>query len=215
MTKTGAESSDQPIDHQIEVVLFDMGGVLIRLGNLDEELGVTGMSSQEFWDRWLTSPAVRSLERGSADVDVFADGLAEEFSLDMERSEVIARFTAVPRGLFPGAVEVVRSVPQHLRTGVLSNTNMVHWENQPDNEIVRGLFKHNYVSYQIGLMKPDREIYDYVIADLACEPASILFIDDNQMNVDGARSAGMRSEVAKGPEQAAAVLSAYNVSTSR
>ena len=191
-----------------------MGGVLIRLGNLDEELGVEGMSSQEFWNRWLTSPAVRSLERGSADVDAFADGLAAEFSLEMDRSEVIARFTAVPRGLFPGAVEVARSVPDHIRTGMLSNTNVVHWENQPDNEIVRGLFEHNYVSYQIGLMKPDREIFDYVIADLGCAPSSILFIDDNQMNVDGARAAGLRSEVAKGPEQAAAVLADYNVSTS-
>jgi len=134
------------------------------------------MSSQEFWNRWLTSPAVRSLERGSADVDAFADGLAAEFSLEMDRSEVIARFTAVPRGLFPGAVEVARSVPDHIRTGMLSNTNVVHWENQPDNEIVRGLFEHNYVSYQIGLMKPDREIFDYVIADLGCAPSSILFM---------------------------------------
>ncbi len=201
----------KPGDHAIEVVLFDMGGVLVQLGNLDEELGVQGLSSQQFWDRWLTSPAVRSLERGDADVDGFADALAAEFNLDMDRSEVIARFTGVPRGLFPGAVELVRSVREGIATGVLSNTNKVHWETQPDNEIVRGMFEHNYVSYQIGLMKPDREIYDHVIADLGTNPAAILFIDDNQMNVDGARAAGMRSELAKGPEQASGVLAAYGL----
>ncbi len=198
-------------DRAIEVVLFDMGGVLVKLGNLDEELGVHNMTSQEFWDRWLTSPAVRSLERGDADVDGFADALVVEFGLDMERSEVIDRFTGVPRGLFPGAVELVRSVPDAVRTGVLSNTNKVHWETQPDNEIMRALFQHNFVSYQIGLMKPDREIYDHVIDELGTEPATILFIDDNQMNVDGARAAGMRSEVAKGPEQASAVLAGYGL----
>lgn len=198
-------------DRAIEVVLFDMGGVLVKLGNLDEELGVQNMTSQEFWDRWLTSPAVRSLERGDADVDGFADALVAEFGLDMERSEVIDRFTGVPRGLFPGAVELVRSVPDAVRTGVLSNTNKVHWETQPDNEIMRALFQHNFVSYQIGLMKPDREIYDHVIDELGTEPATILFIDDNQMNVDGARAAGMRSEVAKGPEQASAVLAGYGL----
>lgn len=195
----------------IEVVLFDMGGVLVKLGNLAEEFGVTDISLEDFWARWLSSPAVRALERGEGDVDTFADRLAEEFGLALSRQEVITRFAAVTLGLFPGAEDLVRSVRSDVRTGLLSNTNALHWENQPDNEIVDSLCKHNYISYQIGLLKPDREIFDYVVADLGVAAGRVLFIDDNQKNVDGARAAGLRSDLAKGPEQAAAVLDGYGL----
>ena len=198
-------------DQTIEVVLFDMGGVLVQLGDLATELGVADMSSQQFWDRWLTSPSVRALERGDGTVDGFAEGLIAEFDLAMERHEVIARFAAVTRGLFPGAVEMVRSVPDHVRTGLLSNTNEVHWETQPGAEIMHGLCQHEFLSFRLGLMKPDRDIFEYVIADLGTEAQHILFIDDNMMNVDGARAAGLCSELAKGPQEAAAVLSGYGL----
>jgi putative hydrolase of the HAD superfamily len=106
---------------------------------------------------------------------------------------------------------MVRSVRSDIRTGVLSNTNELHWETQPDNQIIRGLCQHNYVSYQLGLLKPDVGIFDHVVADLAVEAGRVLFIDDNQANVDGARSAGLRSEMAKGPTQAGAVLDGYGL----
>lgn len=198
----------------IEVVLFDMGGVLVQLGDLGRELGADGLSTAEFWDRWLTSPAVRALEMGTSNIDRFAAELTDEFDLDLSPEQIIERFTAVPRGLFPGAVEMVRSVPESLVTGVLSNTNEVHWETQPDAEIVKSLFDREYVSFKLGLMKPDRPIFDHVIADLGVAPDKVLFIDDNQMNVDGARAAGLRSEMAKGPGAGAVVLKEYGLVSS-
>ncbi len=198
----------------IEVVLFDMGGVLVELGNLVDELGVSDMTLEEFWGRWLASPVVREFERGDGSVDAFADGLIDEFSLPYDRPEVIRRFVALARGLYPGAVELVQSVPSPVRTGVLSNTNELHWCHQPDNEIIRGLFDINYISYQIGLLKPDRDLFDHVVTDLAVPADRVLFIDDNQVNVDGALSAGLRSKVAKGPQQAAVVLADFGVISS-
>lgn len=195
----------------VDAVLFDMGGVLVQLSPLDRQLDVQGMTSDEFWDRWLTSAVVRSLERGECDVDRFAAGLIEEFELRAEPAEVIARFAAVPQGLFPGAAEMVEALDGEVVTGLLSNTNEVHWRTQPDAERIESLFDRHYVSYQLGLMKPDREIFDHVVSDLALPAERILFIDDNQINVDGARAAGLRAEVAKGPEAATAVLGDYGL----
>lgn len=49
------------------------------------------------------------------------------------------------------------------------------------------------VSGEIGLIKPDREIYDVHAASFGLDPAACLFIDDSQKNVDGAIAAGWQA----------------------
>ena len=190
---------------EISAVLFDMGGVLVELGPLDEFLGAP-ISSEEFWPRWLASPSVRSFERGQCSAAEFGRGLAEEFSLDLSPETVIDRFRLFPRGLFPGAVDLVGEVGRRFPTGVLSNTNRLHWEEQTDAAEITGLFDHHFLSYELGLVKPDAAIFDRVATDLDRQPGEILFIDDNQINVDGARAAGFHAELARGVAEARNVL---------
>ncbi|KUM26630.1 2-haloalkanoic acid dehalogenase [Mesorhizobium loti] len=49
------------------------------------------------------------------------------------------------------------------------------------------------VSAEIGLIKPDRAIYDHHVAAFGLKPAATLFIDDSQKNVDGAKAAGWQA----------------------
>jgi putative hydrolase of the HAD superfamily len=204
--------SETPQNPPIEAVLFDMGGVLVELGPFDEALGLSNeMTSEEFWATWLASPAVRDLESGRCSVQRFADELVIEFGLGHTQGELIEHFTNIPLGLFPGATELVASVPNHLVTGVLSNTNPIHWEGQQDAETIRSLCQRHYLSYELGMTKPDRDIFDHVVGDLGIEPARILFLDDSPSNVDGARDAGLMSEVVKGPEAGTKVLQRYGV----
>ena len=41
------------------------------------------------------------------------------------------------------------------------------------------------VSGEVGMIKPERAIYDHHAATFGLEPAATLFIDDSQKNVDG------------------------------
>jgi len=49
------------------------------------------------------------------------------------------------------------------------------------------------VSGEIGMVKPDRAIYDHLVETHGLTPAQCLFIDDNQANVAGARAAGWQA----------------------
>ncbi|MEU7742496.1 HAD family phosphatase [Nonomuraea sp. NPDC049158] len=51
--------------------------------------------------------------------------------------------------------------------------------------------KHRFYSGRMGLVKPNREIFDRMAADLDADPAEIVFIDDRAENVAGAEHAGM------------------------
>lgn len=50
---------------------------------------------------------------------------------------------------------------------------------------------HRFYSGHLGLVKPDREIYDATAKALGADPAEIVFIDDRLENVAGAERAGM------------------------
>ncbi|MGP3960428.1 HAD family hydrolase [Nonomuraea sp. 3N208] len=51
---------------------------------------------------------------------------------------------------------------------------------------------HRFYSGRMGLVKPDREIFDEMARALGAAPSEIVFIDDRQENVEGAERAGMR-----------------------
>lgn len=195
----------------IEAVLFDMGGVLIQLDALENVLGPSSLTSEEIWNGWILSDAVQAFERGLCSVEDFAASIVDELELVGTAEEFVERFVKFPQGLYPGAVEMVASVPDGIVTGVLSNTSALHWDHQIDAETVRGLCDRAYLSFAMGLAKPERHIFDAAVADLNIAADRVLFIDDNQINVDGAIAAGLQSALAKGPAQAAAALQAFDI----
>jgi 2-haloacid dehalogenase len=67
------------------------------------------------------------------------------------------------------------------------------------------------VSGEIGLIKPDRRIYERHAADFGLEPAACLFIDDSQKNVDGAIEAGWQAVLFEGAKKLEADLKRLGV----
>lgn len=195
----------------VAAVIFDMGGVLVRLGPLTEILGDDPLPSDVFWERWLTSPAVRDFERGRCETAEFGDRIVAELGLSFDGEEMIRRFASWPKGLFDGARELVADLPDELEVGVLSNTNALHWRHQTQHDEVRALFTRSYLSYELGMVKPDPEIFEYIVDDLGCPPGAIVYFDDNQMNVEAALSAGLDAALAKSPQDCRRGLEARGV----
>ena len=191
----------------IEIVLFDLGGVLIELGGMKEMASFSGEDSEdELWRRWLSCPWVRRFERGLCHSEAFAEGMIESWSMNVSPDEFLKAFAGWPRGLLPGAREMVLSVDRQFRVGCLSNTNPLHAERQWRDFGIADLFTERFFSHEMGVLKPDRDAFEFVVEALDCAPNQIFFLDDNQINVDGAIAAGLRAERACGPEQASAIL---------
>ena len=54
-------------------------------------------------------------------------------------------------------------------------------------------FEHAFLSYEVGLRKPNLAIYRFVLEKLGLSPEQVGFTDDNVSNVEGAQSLGIRS----------------------
>jgi HAD superfamily hydrolase (TIGR01509 family) len=188
-------------------VLFDLGGVLIELGGVGHFGQLIGETDESvIWQTWLTSTWVRRYERGLCTRENFAAGMREEHGLRLDESQFLELFLSWPRGLFPGAEDLVSSLHADVSVACLSNTNELHWNAQQDAAVLHRLFETRFLSHELGLVKPDREIFDHVLDDLGLGGSEVLFLDDNQINVDGAREAGLDAQVVKGVEASRSLL---------
>lgn len=191
-------------DRDIRVVLFDLGGVLLELRDRHQTFEP---DREADWDRmWIHSAAVRDFERGRIPADVFAGRIVRELSLPYSAAEFLERFDSWPKAVFDGAEELLARIPDRYTRALLSNTNALHWENSGAADRLGGYLDRIFLSFEMGVVKPDDEAYVHVWRACRCEPAEILFLDDNPVNVDAANALGLQGRLVRGLEQAAAVL---------
>jgi len=196
----------------IEAVIFDLGGVLADFGGVGPMRELAGMDTdEEVWERWLACPWVRSFESGGCSVEEFAAGVVDEWGLPTSSDDFLEGFTGWLAGPFPGAEDLVRAVRETVPVGCLSNTNDVHWIRAISTWPLADMFDYRFLSFQIGLLKPDGEIFEHVVGQVGLEPESLLFLDDNLINVEAARQSGLRADRVRGIDEARASLVAHGI----
>ncbi|MGH8260159.1 MAG: HAD family hydrolase, partial [Steroidobacteraceae bacterium] len=202
------DSGAQSARGGIEVVLFDVGGVLLEVQGISALLGWLEhrITAEDVWRLWFGSPSVRAFESGRIGADEFAAGLLEELGLGMPVRAFLDAFVTWPVRLYPGTLELLESIPRTYRRAVLSNTNALHWPRVIDELGLGAAFEQCFASHLIGKIKPDREAFEHAVRGLRCDPARILFLDDNLVNVEAARALGMRAVLVRGLEEARRAL---------
>lgn len=88
----------------------------------------------------------------------------------------------------PPLLTALRKAKRHgLRTALLSNAD--GWWQPP--RAFDGLFDVTIISGEVGLAKPDVDIYLLTATKLGLEPGECVFVDDLSVNIHGAVEAGM------------------------
>lgn len=87
-----------------------------------------------------------------------------------------------------------------LRVGLLSNTQPSHVQMLQVMGFLDG-YDSVTLSCEVGARKPEPEIYRLATAALGVPPAATLFIDDLQVNVDGAVAAGLQAMLHRDPDE--------------
>ena len=193
-----------------EAILFDLGGVLMDFSGLQRLAELTGEDNDAaFGERWGRSPWLQAFERGHCTATEFAAGVVGDWDLELTPEEFLLEFANWPAGPFEGAVELVRHLYGKVPMGCLSNTNPIHWQAHLDRwEIVR-YFEWTFVSYELGMMKPDPDLYDYVLGEVGVAAGRLLFLDDCDEHVIAARERGIRSHAVVGLEAVRASIAKH------
>jgi glucose-1-phosphatase len=187
----------------IEVLLFDVGGVLVELRGIEFMHTWLGgsVSEEELWARWLQSESVRMFETGRIGADTFAIGVIREFGLAIEPQPFLQFFEQWLVGPYPGAFAMLERIPSRYRRAVLSNSNALQWPRILRDMRLETLFHRHFVSHLTGRIKPDAAAFEHVLAELDCTPEQVLFLDDNQINIAAATQVGLRAIRVRGPQE--------------
>ncbi len=187
-------------DHPaLDAILFDLGGVLMNFGGLQRLAELSGEADgPALRTKWVTSKWVQAFERGQCDTDAFGEGVVRDWGLDLTPAEFVADFVRWSAGPFAGAVELLRSLHGTIRLGCLSNTNPAHWQQHLDRWGLVDYFDWTFVSHELGMMKPDPEVFQHVIRTIGTSADRLLFFDDCNDHVLAARRLGIRAELARG-----------------
>jgi putative hydrolase of the HAD superfamily len=157
------------------------------------ELTFGSMTREEVYKRLAGSAAVRQLETGKCGINDFAAAVTKEFSLKVSPEAFIREFEYFVKEPIEETVSAIKAIPPVYITAVLSNTSCFHWESLCGRYDIGRLFKRHFLSYKMGMMKPDRNAFAYVIRELGCRPDEICFFDDTKVNVDMASELGINA----------------------
>lgn len=188
-------------------VVFDLGGVLAEVSGVATMRELARIDSDdELWRRWLHCEWVRRFELGQCSTEAFGDGMVAEWQLPMTGPEFVALFGDWVQRPSEGADELVADTAELVPVAMLSNMNAVHWERSVSHWTLVDRFDHVFMSFQLGLIKPDADVFAHVAKTMSLEPNQILFLDDNVINVDGAVAAGFQAERVRGVAAARAAV---------
>jgi putative hydrolase of the HAD superfamily len=174
-----------------DVLLFDLGGVLIDFAGFAElsRLLPGGIDRGEIRTRWISSLSVQRFERAEITPQEFAQGVVRELKLGLSPDEFISSFVEWARGPYPGAKALLGRLQEVSRLACLSNSNELH--TPLHRRSIEPLMDRYYFSDELGMVKPDLEIFEHVIRDLDVPPQRIAFFDDTPVNVEVARNVGL------------------------
>jgi 2-haloacid dehalogenase len=195
-------------------IVFDIGRVLVAW---DPEIPYRRLIPDEAERRWF-----------------LAEVCSPEWNLEQDRGRSWEAGEAVLIARHPDRADLIRAFRRHwheMVPGLLPETPQImealvdaghdvtlltnfHHETWP---IALGKFpvlskpRGVTVSGRLGVVKPERAIYDHHADTFGLDPQATIFFDDNAANVKGAQAAGWRAHRFTGPEGVRAELRAADI----
>jgi putative hydrolase of the HAD superfamily len=193
-------------DETQKALLVDFGGVLTTdiwssFAAFCEARGLDPAAAKQLF---RANPdalsSLRGLETGELDPAEFERRFAELLGTDAD---------GLVEGLFAGLAPneamlkaVERAQEVGVPTGLISNS----WVMEHYTEEIRELFDAVVISGEVGLHKPQPQIYRMAADEIGVEPEDCVFVDDLRENCEGAEAVGMNALLYRNADETIAKL---------
>lgn len=188
----------------LTTLIFDFGGVII---NLDlplcikklEEIGANDV--EKYLSNFGQSGFFLQWEKGEIGIHEFREHIRSISSTSPSDEAIDAAWMAFLQDIPAEKIELLKKLRSRFRILMLSNTNPLHIEQSARSAFeahgtsMDELFDKCYLSYEIGLTKPGREIFEYLLNDAGVVPGECLFLDDGIKNIDTAVEMGFQTRL--------------------
>lgn len=195
---------------RIKNIVFDLGDVIL---NIDVPLAsssfgkLSGREQHEILTLFKEKELFRLFETGLVDEDAFRNMIRELLEFPDWSEEIIdTAWNSLLLDIPPARIELIQELSRNYRLFLLSNTSSIHIKQV--NKILHAatgiekldeLFEKVYLSYEMGIMKPDPAIYLRVLEESDLIAEETLFLDDNADNITAASKLGIDTILVQKP----------------
>jgi epoxide hydrolase-like predicted phosphatase len=194
----------------VRAVLFDFGGVIVRTEyqapreHLAERLNMT---YEDLSKIVFESETSRLASIGQMTTEAHWAAVARRLSRPASEGSSMREEFFGGDVLDRELVDYIRSLRPRYKTGLLSNA----WPDTRDYVVRNHLddaFDTLVISAEVGIMKPERGIFELALKQLEVAAQETVFIDDTSINVEAARKIGLHGIVFRNRRQAQSELKA-------
>lgn len=180
----------------IDTIIFDFGDIFI---NLDKKATLDGLKNLglSVWNEDLEQLNI-AFEKGQISQENFLYGIQKHLP-NASIDEILMAWNAVLLDFPLYRLEFLQLLSQKYRLFLLSNTDAIHmayFEQKKGTSFSSAFyqcFEKVYFSYEMGMRKPEAEIYKRLINHHNLNPKQTLFVDDKKENTDTAKALGLHT----------------------
>lgn len=191
----------------IKNILFDFGGVFYDLdfsktSEAFKALGFSDFDNQ--FTQYQADTLFQQLETGAISPEVFFSNIQSLLPAPVTHEQIRDAWNALLLGYRSSSLAYLTELKKDYQLFLLSNTNQIHYdyftaqllEHTPYPSL-DSFFTKAYYSQNIGLRKPDMEVFEHILKDAGIKAEETLFIDDSYTNFPNAEKLGMKIHLLK------------------
>ena len=188
-----------------QALVFDLGGVLVDVDfrrALARWARACGVSADVLAARFRRDEAFCAHECGTLDDAGYFAHLRAALGMRISEREMLAGWNAALGEPLPGAEALLRRLASEYPLYALSNTNPAHLAHlEPRYRQLLSHFRHVFTSCELGARKPEPQVFHRLTQAIGEAAGRMLFFDDLEENVLGARRAGLIAFRVARPEE--------------
>ncbi|HKL80110.1 MAG TPA: HAD family phosphatase [Mobilitalea sp.] len=198
----------------INTIVFDIGNVLaafswekcLRERGFDEELIL------RVGNATVNSKLWKELDRSTT---ISEELIGQFITQDPEIADSIREFLVISYDSvreYDYSSELIEKLKTNgYKVYLLSNYNGTNYEHAKKNFSFISKVDGGLISYEVGIVKPDMEIYEALIAKYNITPCEAVFLDDSKENTEAAASLGFHTVHFKSLDKAITELRSLNI----
>jgi len=182
----------------IRTLVFDLGNVLVYFSHrkMCAQIGaLCNRSSESIDDVLFQSDLQANFERGRVTEDQFHQQLEQSVGQRMDKGDLLQACSEIFEINLSILPVLDTLMVRGYRLVLLSNVCVTHFEYVQNHFDVLNRFDEYVVSYQIGAVKPEPEIFEAILHAIKCDPNECFYTDDVAEYVHTGLSYGLQAEV--------------------
>lgn len=186
----------------VSTLIVDFGGVLINL-NLQQcidNMRLLGVRDIEnFLNNYHQQGFFMRFEKGEITAAEFRDEIRKLSPNSLTDEQIDAAWMSFLVDIPSEKLDILFELRKRFRIVMLSNTNSIHFPvasvanfNYAGRSI-DDYFDDYYLSYKMGMAKPDKAIFELLVQSENVLPSQCLFLDDGPQNIEIASFLGFQT----------------------